>query len=95
MNAYEEWKRVLTRYRRVLGAASLKRLHCHLSGIEYTSRGERKHLMLADSDFDLPGLMRALAELKCGGRIVCESPVMDEDARLIQRTWEQAVRKLG
>ena len=95
MNAYEEWKRVLTRYRRVLGAASLKRLHCHLSGIEYTSKGERKHLMLAESDFDLSGLMRALAELKCGGRIVCESPVMDEDARLIQRTWEQSVRKLG
>lgn len=95
MNAYEDWKRVLTRYRRVLGAASLKRLHCHLSGIEYTSKGERKHLMLAESDFDLSGLMRAVAELKCGGRIVCESPVMDEDARLIQRTWEQAVRKLG
>jgi deoxyribonuclease-4 len=95
MNAYEEWKRVLTRYRRVLGAASLKRLHCHLSGIEYTSRGERKHLMLADSDFDLPGLIRALAELKCGGRIVCESPVMDEDAHLIQKTWERSVRRLG
>lgn len=95
MNAYEDWKRVLTRYRSALGAASLKRLHCHLSGIEYTAKGERKHLMLADSDFDLPGLLRALAELKCGGRIVCESPVMDEDALLIQRTWEQSLRKLG
>ena len=95
MNAYEDWKGVLTRYRRALGAASLKRLHCHLSGIEYTARGERQHLMLADSDFDLKGLIRALAELKCGGRIVCESPVMDEDARLIQKTWERAVRNLG
>jgi deoxyribonuclease-4 len=95
MNSYDDWKRVLTRYRRALGAASLKRLHCHLSGIEYTPRGERQHLMLTQSDFDLNGLIRALAELKCGGRIVCESPVMDEDARLIQRTWERAVRRLA
>ncbi len=95
MNAYEDWKGVLTRYRRALGAASLKRLHCHLSGIEYTPGGERKHLMLADSDFDLPGLIRALAEMKCGGRIVCESPVMDADAGLIRKTWERSVRRLG
>ena len=92
MNSYDDWKRVLARYRRALGAASLKRLHCHLSGIEYTPKGERQHLMLAQSDFDLNGLMRALAESKCGGRIVCESPVMDEDARLIRKAWERAVR---
>ena len=94
MNAYEDWKRVLARYRRALGADSLKRLHCHLSGIEYSAKGERRHLMLKESDFDLSGLMRALAELKCGGRIVCESPVMDEDARLIQKAWERSLRRL-
>ncbi len=95
MNAYEDWKALLLRYRRALGAKSLQRLHCHLSGIEYSSRGERRHLMLPESDFDLNGLMRALAELKCGGRIVCESPVMDEDARLIQNAWRRAKRRLA
>jgi len=94
MNAYEDWKHVLLQYRRALGAASLKTLHCHLSGIEYSPKGERRHLMLPESDFDLNGLMRALAELKCGGRIVCESPVMDEDARLIQNAWQRAQRRL-
>jgi deoxyribonuclease IV len=95
MNAYEDWRAALLRYRRALGASSLKRLHCHLSGIEYSAKGERKHLMLPESDFDLPGLMRALAELKCGGRIVCESPVMDEDARRIQSAWKRAQRRLS
>ena len=95
MNAYEDWKALLLRYRRALGAKSLQRLHCHLSGIEYSSRGERRHLMLSESDFDLKGLMRALAELKCGGRIVCESPVMDEDARLIRDAWRRAQRRLA
>jgi deoxyribonuclease-4 len=93
MNSYEDWKAVLNLYRRRLGAASLKRLHAHLSGIEYSAKGERNHLMLAQSDFDLKGLIRALVEMKCGGRIVCESPVMDEDALAIQETWQRAVRQ--
>jgi deoxyribonuclease-4 len=95
MNAYDDWKRLLLQYRRALGATSLKRLHCHLSGIEYSPKGERRHLMLPESDFDLGGLMHALAELKCGGRIVCESPVMDEDALLIQKAWQRAQRQLS
>jgi deoxyribonuclease-4 len=93
MNSQEEWLLVLKRYRNGLGAASLKRLHVHLSGIEYSAKGERHHLMLADSDFDLQGLVRAFVEMKCGGRIVCESPVMDEDALRIQSTWQRAARK--
>ena len=94
INACDDWKGILLRYRRALGANSLKRLHCHLSGIEYSPKGERRHLMLQDSDFDLNGLMRALAEMKCGGRIVCESPVMDDDARLIRKAWQRAQKRL-
>ena len=92
LNSYEEWMRVLKGYKRALGAKSLKRLHCHLSGIEYGEKGERNHLMLADSDFDLKGLLRALAEMKCAGRIVCESPVMEDDALRIQAAWRRAAR---
>lgn len=92
-NSFEEWKATFTRYRKALGARALKRLHCHLSGIEYGPKGERKHLMLPDSDLDLRGLMRALAEAGCGGRIVCESPVMDEDALRIQEAWQRAARR--
>jgi deoxyribonuclease-4 len=95
MNAHDDWKGVLLQYRRALGADSLRRLHCHLSGIEYSPKGERRHLMLPDSDFDLNGLMRALAEMKCGGRIVCESPVMDQDAHLIQKAWQRAQKRLA
>ena len=93
MNSHEEWLAVLKRCRNGLGSASLQRLHIHLSGIEYSAKGERHHLMLAESDFDLQGLVRAFVEMKCSGRIVCESPVMDEDALRIQKTWQRAVRK--
>ena len=92
LNSYEEWMRVLKGYKRALGPKSLKHLHCHLSGIEYGEKGERNHLMLADSDFDLKGLLRALAELKCEGRIVCESPVMEDDALRIRAAWRRIAR---
>ncbi len=89
-NSYEEWKAMFALYRKALGARALKRLHCHLSGIEYGPKGERKHLMLSDSDMNLTGLIRALAGAGCGGRIMCESPVMEEDALRIQKAWQRA-----
>jgi len=89
VNSFEEWCEVLNAYKHALDATSLKRLHCHLSGIEYGAKGERKHLMIADSDFNLQGLLRALAEFGCGGRILCESPQnMDVDALQIKKTWQ-------
>ena len=89
MNSFEEWCEVLSAYQHALGATSLTRLHCHLSGIEYGVKGERKHLMIADSDFNLNGLLHALAEFGCGGRILCESPQnMDVDALKIKKTWQ-------
>ena len=87
MNDAESWRRVLSRYREVLGTESLRRLHIHLSGIEYGPKGERKHVPLVDSDLDLVPLMRCLVEAGCGGRILCESPVMERDALLMQQTW--------
>jgi deoxyribonuclease-4 len=90
MNSYAEWRELLIQYRETLGADALQRLHCHLSGIEYGPKGERNHLMLADSDFDLEGLVQALVDLDCHGRILCESPQdMDLDAQYIKQTWER------
>jgi deoxyribonuclease-4 len=87
MNSHREWIEILTTYADVLGREALQQLHCHLSGIEYGPKGERNHLMLRDSDMDLTGLLQALADLGCGGRILCESPQMDVDALLIRDTW--------
>lgn len=94
-NSYDEWIEVLKRYRKALGARSLKRLHCHLSGIEYSEKGERNHLMLSESDFNLEALLRALNDLGCQGRILCESPVMEDDALEIQKLWKRLARAEG
>ncbi|NLG71521.1 MAG: TIM barrel protein [Chloroflexi bacterium] len=87
MNSYEEWMQVLDAYEKALGAESLRRLHIHLSGIEYGPKGEKNHLELKDSDLDLQGLLRALRDRDCAGRILCESPVMEDDALVIRQAW--------
>jgi deoxyribonuclease-4 len=87
VNTYEEWSALLKVYQKALGKKALKRMHIHLSGIEYGPKGEKNHLALADSDFKINDLFRALKEFNCAGRILCESPIMEEDALNLKKAW--------
>jgi deoxyribonuclease-4 len=87
MNTYEEWSAVLKAYQKALGKKALKKLHIHLSGIEYGPKGEKNHLELAKADLNLKALFQALLDFGCGGRILCESPVMEADALNMKKTW--------
>jgi len=90
MNSYEEWNRLLQVYSEALGSAALRKLHIHLSGIEYGPKGEKHHLELKEADLDLRALFRALHDHGCGGRILCESPIMEKDAIKMMRAWSRA-----
>jgi len=87
MNSKDEWLKVLSDYAQALGDESLQRLHIHMSGIQYGAKGEKEHLPLEESDFNLTALLEALHEMNCAGRILCESPVMEEDALLMHQEW--------
>ena len=89
MNTYQEWVEVLETYSKMLGQQSLKRLHIHLSGIEYSQKGERNHLPIRESDLNLDAILQALHDLDCAGKIVCESPdeFLEKDALFIQEKW--------
>jgi deoxyribonuclease IV len=89
MNNYEIWMECLQRYAEVLGEESLHRLHIHLSGIEYGPKGEKNHLPLDEADLDLNAILKALKAQGCRGRILCESPVMEDDALKIQQAWKE------
>ncbi len=90
INTYDEWCAILKAYSKALGKRSLKRLHIHLSGIAYGPKGEKEHLKLAEADLNLKDLMRALFDLGCAGRILCESPIMEEDALVMKKAWLKA-----
>jgi deoxyribonuclease-4 len=64
-------------------------LHIHLSGIDYGPKGEKKHLRLSEADLKYKDLFKALVDMKCAGRVLCESPVMEDDALVMQKTWRK------
>lgn len=88
-NSFEEWMSMLKLVKKHLGAGALKQLHIHLSGIEYGPKGEKHHLTLAEADLKYKDLFKALHEMKCAGRVLCESPIMEEDALVMQKTWNK------
>lgn len=87
MNSYSEWVRVLESYTKFLGNESLRGLHIHLSGIAYGLKGEKEHLPLKESDLDLAAILSALKDFKCQGRILIESPIMEDDALICKQAW--------
>jgi len=87
MNSYDEWMQILDLYQSFLGSEALLRTHIHLSGIAYGPKGEKEHLAIEDSDLDLAGILKALSNTGCQGRILCESPILEQDALLIKQKW--------
>ncbi len=88
VNTTSEWLKIIDQYQSTLGDDSLKHLHIHLSGIEYTAKGEKNHLPLKESDLLVEELLRTLKGANCSGRILSESPILEEDALYMQSFWQ-------
>lgn len=87
INSFDEWAKILENYGSALGDKSLKDLHIHISGIEYGEKGEKEHLPLEESDLDYQSFFKALDQFDCQGRILCESPILEDDALISKHTW--------
>jgi deoxyribonuclease-4 len=87
-NSYQEFADILAELENGLGRTVLGNMHIHMSGIEYTAKGERNHLVLKESDFKYKELMKAFKDFKIKGVVVCESPNIEEDALLMKREYE-------
>ncbi len=88
-NTYGEFAGILEQVKTALGREALDTMHIHCSGIQYGAKGEQKHLNLAESDFNYRELMKALRDYEVKGLLICESPNLEEDARLLQETYHQ------
>jgi len=66
---------------------SLKNIHAHFSGIEWTDKGERRHLPLNPKD--VKELLTALKKNNVSATIINEGPDTIKDALLIKKTWEK------
>ncbi|HDY87380.1 MAG TPA: hypothetical protein ENH82_04595 [bacterium] len=88
-NTAKEFQSVLDFMKSKLGEQSLKSIHMHISGIEYGSKGEKKHLNLDESDFNYKDLMHVLKDNGVFGFVVCESPSLEDDALILKEYYEK------
>ncbi len=86
-NSYPEFASILQEVEERLGRVALDNMHIHASGIAYGKKGETKHLNLKESDFQYAELLQALKDYDAKGMVVCESPNLEEDALLLQETY--------
>lgn len=83
-NTYDEFSYVLEKIGKELGQYALDNFHGHLAGIEYTAKGEKQHLELEQSDMNYKDLLKVMKEFGIKGALVCESPNIEDDCKLIK-----------
>lgn len=88
-NSAEEWRDMLSYVEKMLGKTALKNMHCHVAGINYSSKGELNHLNLQKSDLKYNELVKVWKEFKINGVIISESPNIEGDALLLKRTYSK------
>ena len=87
-NTYDEFSKVLEKMGNEIGQYALENFHGHLAGIEYTAKGEKQHLNLENSDMNYKDLLKAMKEFGVKGALVCESPNIEDDCKLIKTYYE-------
>lgn len=93
----DDYRRVFDRIATVLSPEKAMTLHCHFSKIEYTEKGEKRHLTFEDTVYgpDPLPLMRCIAKEGLCPRILCESAgTQAADALAMQTMYKEALAAL-
>lgn len=86
-NSYDEFCWILNSLAEGLGERWVRNVHLHISGIEYGPKGEKRHLVLKESDLRYEELIKACGVFGLEGLAICESPNLEDDALLLQQTY--------
>lgn len=86
-NTYDEFSKILEKMGTEIGQYALENFHGHLAGIEYTAKGEKQHLNLENSDMNYKDLIKAMKEFGVKGALVCESPNIEDDCKLLKNYY--------
>ena len=83
-NTYDEFCSILEKIGNELGEIALNNFHGHVAGIKYTDKGEKNHLIFEESDFNYKDLLKALKAFDVKGALVCESPNIEIDTKILK-----------
>ncbi len=80
-----------------LGFERMNEMHCHVSKIEYTNMGEKKHLTFEDTQYgpDYTDLAKVIAKRGTAQHLICESAgTQSEDALKLKNMVVQEEKSL-
>ena len=88
-NTPDDYLSVFSKIERALGADVAANLHCHFSKIEWTDKGEKRHLTFEDNIYG-PNYEPFMKAIKIGGytpTVICESAGTQSDDALIMKKY--------
>jgi deoxyribonuclease IV len=96
----EDMRKIAEKVEEQLGTEALRSMHCHFSAIEFSSQGEKRHHTLDEERYgpDFLWLAEVIVDFGLHPTLICESPILDVDARKMKATynevWESKQQKL-
>jgi deoxyribonuclease IV len=89
----KDFREIVEKVEEKLGTEAMRSMHCHFSKIEFSAQGEKKHHPLDDERFgpDFRMLAEVIADFQMHPTMICESPILDVDARKMQETLKQVL----
>lgn len=88
LKTYNDFAKILDYVGTEMGEVALKDMHIHMSGINYTIKGERNHLPFEESDFNYKACIEAFVKFDIKGCVICESPILEHDGLLLKKYYE-------
>ena len=75
LKSYDDYKKIIDRSIEIIGSEKTKICHIHFSKIEYSTKGEVKHLDLGDTIYgpEFAPLAKLLKDYNMESTVICES----------------------
>ena len=90
IKGYDEYKRIVDRLADGLGDFKTKNMHVHFSKIQYTDKGELRHLTFADNVYgpDYEPMLEVFRDCKLEPYVACESAgTQTDDALTLKKRY--------
>jgi deoxyribonuclease IV len=89
----EDFRAIVEKVEQKLGTETLRSMHCHFSKIEFSSQGEKRHHTLDEERYgpDFRMLAEVIVDFQLHPTMICESPILDIDARKMQVTLKEVL----
>jgi deoxyribonuclease-4 len=97
LKSADDFRAVVEEAEKRLGTEAVKNMHCHFSKIEFTHRGERRHHILDEKKYgpDFKKLAEVIAEFNLRPVTICETPLLDFDAKRMRDTLRKIMMRQG